>query len=449
MEIESSLLGPEINEIIGRGTRNIIEVEHSIILHTVDKDIELDKVASVEFKEDYNGNYSDEIYVEVFCPMGDFVKLIYPHRNNLEISVIKKVGSIKEAERYKCVLMNINENYGSGRYKEASHSDLNTNELKNLRCQCLDRAVEGIRLKTVEGVYRDHTLTELLVGLFHVEMNKVKINGVNVDPIINIMKLDNERKYNHIIVPSGMKLVDLPVYLQEKDYGLYNGHIGLYIKKYKLGTYFKKEYSEKKTNVFVYPLYNPEITKNSKNKLIIYNIPNYKYSMVENTYLIDDTNIKIIASEDSRKSNTGDDSFMDKGVGFISLDAKSVMRRPFEISQDGVNNNKSVSNNETYMKERSDGSMYRGHNKPTDNLYNLRSNYLKEHGDLIQITWGFSDTKYLLPGMAVIYVYLGDNNNVVRLNGVLQSHYTVYNQPSKKSTTILNIFVEKDKNEKA
>jgi hypothetical protein len=449
MEIESSLLGPEINDIIGKGTKNIIEIEHTVVLHTVDKDIELDMVASVEFKEDYNGNYSDEIYVEVFCPMGDFVKLIYPYRNNLEISVIKKVGTVKEAERYKCVLTNINENYGSGRYKEASHSDLNTNEMKNLRCQCLDRSVEGIRLKTVEGVYRDHTLTELLVGLFHVELNKVKINGVNIEPIINIMKADNERKYNHIIVPSGMKLVDLPVYLQEKDYGIYNGHIGLYIKKYKLGTYFKKEFSEKKTNVFIYPLYNPEITKNSKNKLIIYNIPNYKYSMVENTYLIDGDNIKIIASEDSRKSNTGDDTFMDKGVGFISLDAKSVMRRPFEINPDGVSNNKNQSNNETYMKERSDGSMYRGHNKPTDNLYNLRSNYLKEQGDLIQITWGFSDTKYLLPGMAIIYVYLGDNNDVIRLNGVLQSHYTIYNQPSKKSTTILNIFVEKDKNERA
>ena len=44
MEIESSLLGPEINEIIGRGTRNIIEVTHTVILHTKDSDIELSKV---------------------------------------------------------------------------------------------------------------------------------------------------------------------------------------------------------------------------------------------------------------------------------------------------------------------------------------------------------------------------------------------------------------------
>ena len=447
MEIESSLLGPEINEIIGRGTRNIIEVTHTVILHTKDNDIELDKVATVEFKEDYNGNYSDEVYVDVFCPMGDFVKLIYPYRNNLEISVIKIRGTTKEAERYKCVLLNINENYGSGRYKEASQADLNTNEMKSLRCQCLDRAVEGIRLKTVEGVYRDHTISEILTALFYVELNKVKINGVPVDPLINMMKADNERVYNHIVVPSGMKLIDLPTYLQEKDYGVYNGHIGVYIKKYKIGTYFNSKDAEKKTNVFIYPLYNPEITKALKNKLIIYNIPNYKYAMVENTYLIDNDNIKIIASEDSRKSNSGDDSFMDKGVGFISLDAKSVMRRPFDINEDGVVTNKNKSNNESYIKERSDGSMFRGYNKPTDNLYNLRSNYLKEHGDMIQVKWGFSDTKYLLPGMPVIYVYLGDNNNVVRLNGVLQSHYTIYGQATKKASSILNIFVEKDKNE--
>lgn len=449
MEIESSLLGPEINEIIGKGTTNIIEVTHTIIIHTVNNDIELSRVATVESKEDYNGNYSDEVYVDVFCHMGDFVKLIYPFRNNLEISVIKIKGNTKEAERYKCVLLNINEDYSSGKYKEASQEDLNINELKSLRCQCLDRAVEGILLKTVEGVYRDHVISEILTALFHVELTKVKINGVPVDPIINMVKADNERKYNHVIVPSGMKLVDLPVYLQEKDYGIYNGHIGLYIKKYKLGTYFNTKDAEKKTNVFIYPLYNTEITKDLKNKLIIYNIPNYKYSMVENTYLIDNDNIKIIASEDSRKSNSGDDSFMDKGVGFISLDAKSVMRRPFDINEGEVVSSKNKSNNESYMKDRSDGSMYRGYNKPTDNLYNLRSNYLKEHGDLIQVKWGFSDTKYLLPGMPVIYAYLGDNNNVIRLNGILQSHYTLYSQATKKSSTILNIFVEKDKNENA
>lgn len=448
MEIESSLLGPEINQIIGKKETNSNSIEHEVIIHTVDNEIIITRLISIEFKEDYNTNYSDEIYIELLCPMGDFVKLIYPYRNNLEISVIRKFNNTKELDRYKLVLLNINDNYGSGKYKEMSLEELNKNEAKNLRCQCIDRSVEAIRLKTVEGVFREHTIGEILTGLFHIELLNIKVNGSPIDPLINMIKADNERIYNHVIVPSGTKLVDLPVFLQERDYGIYNGHIGFYIKNYKTGTYFNKAQSDKKINVFIYPLYNPEVAlRNNNHKLIIYNVPNFKYSMVENTYLIDNDNIKIIASEDSRKTNTGDDVYMDEGVGFVSLDAKTVMRRPFEITEQGVINSKSGANNEAYMKERSDGAMYRGYNKPTDNLYKLRSNYLKHNGDIIQVKWNFSNAKYLIPGMPVIYAYLGDNNNVIRLNGVLQSHYTLYNQTSKMSTTILIIFVEKNKDE--
>lgn len=448
MDIEKSLLGPEVNRIIGKKeNNNTNEVYHEIILHTVKNDIPITRIIDLEVLEDYNNNYAEERFVEALCPMGDLVKFIYPHRNNLEISIIKILGGVRELNRYKLVVNNIDEKFGSGLYKNLSYKELNEREAFKLKGQCIDLAIEASRLKNVEGIYRDIDVSSLMVGLIHEKLQEIKVNGQPIKPFINIIDVDNKRLYKHIMIPSGTKLIDLATYIQETDYGVYNGHIGFYATKMKMGTEFNRSEANKELNTFIYPLYRVKDIEKANNKLIIYNIPNIKYSMVENTYIIDGNDIRIISTEDSKKLNTGDTEFMDKGVGYTMLDPNLVMNRPVAVNEKEVINDMSYNNKDTFMKERSDGAHYRQHRRPDDNQYEIRSNYLKEDGDLLQIKWNFSNTKYLLPGMAIVYTYLGDNNDVIRLNGILQSHYTVYNQSSKMASTILNIHVEKDKNE--
>jgi len=452
VEIEKSLIGEEVDRIVKKNDNNTNEVVYEIILHTEDEDLVVDKITTVEVMKDYNANIGSYIYVDFLLPMGDLVKHVYPYRNNVEISLIEVVNGRKDLNRYKILFLNLNEDYGSGRYKNQTKEQLNEQEYVTVRGQCVDRAVEAIRLKRISGIYRNVKPGDLVKGLFVNETKDIMVNGAPIKISVTLKNEDNTREYEHIIIPNGTKLIDLPTYLQETDYGLFNGHVGLFMERYRKGTYFNRcdldgSPCKNVMSVSVFPLYKPDISANAKHKLIIYGVPNIKYSQVENTYLIENEDIHIISNDDSKKINKGDTDFTDKGVGYVVLDVNKVMHRPVDVLEPEVINTKNSVNIENYLKDKRDGSMYRTVKEPTDNLYHMRSDYMKLNGDMLQLKWNFSNPKYLLPGMSVIYVYLGDDNNVIRVNGVLQSHYTLCNVSSKMRSTILNVFIEKDKDE--
>ena len=451
MSIEKTLIGSEVQEILGT-PNGAIGIVYEIIIHTVNDDIKIDKLKTVEVMKDYNVNIGSYIYIDALVPMGDMVKDIYPYRNNLEVSLIEIDGTKKSAKRYKLILLNVNEDLGSGRYKKLTRKELNDSEALNITGQCLDRDLEAIRLKSVSGIFRSLTVSELIKGLFLDEVKKVKVNGNVIDLTITMVGENNDRVYEHIIVPNGTKLIDLPTYLQETKYGVYNGSIGLFIEHYRKGTYFK-ECSDANgecvdvLNISIYPLYRTDVVEDAKHKLIIYGIPDVKYSQIENTYMIDGADIKIISNDDSKKINESDTIFADVGTGYINLDVAKVMHRPVAVTEKAVFNSSDVTNTKSNIKERTDASAYKVVKNPTDNLYNVRSSYLKANGDMFQLQWKFSDAKYLLPGMAVIYIYLGSDNEVKRVNGVLQSHFSLCNVSSKMTNSILNIFLERSPDE--
>ena len=454
MDIDQTLLGSEVADILYKKDSVVDNNEYSIVINTTEHDIEIEYLNTIDIMEDYCNNHAAVINVEFMMYMGDLMKLVYPYRNNLEITIIKQVFKNVTTETYKLVLTNINENFASGRYKNVDFDTLNKEETFLVKGQCLNLAVEAVRLKKVDGIYRDVTVDKVLKGLMYDMFTKVKSKGQDLKPYITMYKADNENEYKHVIIPVGTRITELPYYLQETDYGIYNGHIGFYISKYRKHTYLNRcdigEGSlpcDEVLTVHIYPLYNTDIHKAEKNKLIVYSIPDRKYEHIENTYLVDGDNLRILSSDNSKKINVGDSSFMSGSVGYVTLDPNLVMHRPVEILEPEVISTKNDINIEHYLKDREDTSMFRETLEIDDNFYNSRSEYLKHNGDLIQIQWKYSNVKYLVPGMAVSYVFLGDNNNVVRLNGVLHSHYTLYNVPAKTSNTILNIFIEKDPDE--
>jgi len=451
MSVEKSLIGPDVLDILG--TPNPTKkITFELIIHTIEDDIVIDKLKTVEIMKDYNVNIGSYIYIDALVPMGDVVKDIYPYRNNLEASVIRVVGDYKSVTRYKLILLNVNDELGSGKYKKLTRAELNETETLNITGQCLDRNVEAIRLKAISGIFRQLSVAELLKGLFVEEIKKISVNGNSIDLRVTMTPENNDRTYEHIIVPNGTKLIDLPTYLQDTKYGVYNGNIGLFMEKYRKKTYFNtcdetKGECEDIFNVSFYPLYRTDVVDTAKHKLIIYGIPDHKYSQIENTYMVDGDDLKVISNDNSKKSNKSDTEFADKATGYINLKVNDLMHRPVEVTPDKVINTYAKINDEALLKKKSDASAYKVVKDPTDNLFKIRSDYLKVNGDLFQMQWNFSDPRYLLPGMAVIYIYLGSDNEVKRLNGVLQSHYSLCNNSSKMMNTILNVFLEKSPDE--
>lgn len=405
---------------------------YDAIIHTDEYDMKVMLIINIEFDNDFANNVGEYIFIDMVMPMGDVVKHIYPKRNNLEITINKNINENIITKRYKFVALNIDENMASNRYQSKSLEDLNKEELMGLSGQCLDRGLEIIRTLNFTGIYRDVTPETLLKLAFTTNLSNIRAGGETITQTLDIVEPDNDRIYDHLIIPNGTKLVDLPSYLQEAAVGVYNASLGLYIKKY-----------NDINTTSIYPLYNTNVVRNNLPVLIVYSIPSIQFSYIENTYLLEAGDLYIITSEDKKHIDLGDTAYMNDGVGYVAVKSTRILNNPV-LTENGTSyNNVNELVTSKHSKTRKDGIIYSKYGEITDNLYNQRSQNVAQSGTILQLRWSSSNDTYLRPGMKVKYTFIRDNK-VVIIDGVLHGYYSLFNNTAKKTNTLLNIFLSKD-----
>jgi len=440
MDIDTSLLGPEVNQIIHSPSQKTQKTTVDVYLSTIDYDVTIAEVASVEVLKDYNSNITDYIVVEILLPMGDFVKEIYPQRNNLEMTIVTARGTKSSEQRYKAVILGSSEGVIGSRYTNTSRRELNKNEYARVRLQCINRQVEVLRSVSASGIFRDSTVLDVINSTLTADIKDNLVVGESINPAMSITTPNNDRLYDHILVPSGTNVLDIPSFLQNTVYGVYNGNIGTYLATYNDRKNGVDNYID---TIFVYPLYNTELAAVGTKNLVIYAVPNKKYEMIDNTYIIDGDSIKILAGDSSKLIDDGESSYMNTGSGFNTLDSNSVMNRALTVTEEGVVADPEATVVASSIAERDDGMNFAPSKDATDNMYRLRSEIMRNSGSLLQMEWRFSNDEHLYPGMPVVYVFLDGDSNVVRLNGVLQSVYSLTNVSKEMTVSILNIFLDK------
>lgn len=456
VNVFDSLLGQDILEVVGKSDNNTGNVTYTVTLHSEDDDFIVDKLISIQTKADYKGNITDEIVIEFMFGMGDLVKSLYPRRNNLEATITKELGSQSFTGKYKLVLLNVNNKISSGSYRQKSRKELNDNEQARVQGQCLPIFVERLRLATINGIYKDvdlYTFFHFIFG-WHFNGDKSSITEDEVTVAVNIAKPDNTRVYRQILIPDGSRLIDLPMYMQDTDYGIYNGDVGFYIYRNRDKSYFYRcddpnvtsddEPCTNRDTVNMFPLYDTDRVDDADFKMVIYAVPTMEVKLADNTYRVVGNELRIVASDDSEKQSRDGAVYMDQGIGYKMLDPNAVLNKPVVVTESEILHGRSLTVEESYMLDRADGSHARPYIKPTDNQYKVRSKYLANNGSNIQIKWLKSNTVYLVPGMGVVYMYLGDNNDVIRVNGILHGYFSTYNASTNEVATILNIFLSKD-----
>ena len=431
-----SLLDLDINTIIGYNEMNPSEYYYTVSLNTTEFDIPISLLESVEILRDYGTNIGDQLTVTFRVGMGDFIKDIYPNRDNLEMTVTMNVGTESYTEKYKFVTTNNNSNVYGTRLTSQGRDELNAQEQTIVEGQCVSRLVEQLRTTYVDGVYANHDVMSVIRSRLKQHIVSVKIGGVIQEVNIDIYTPDNDRVYDHIQVPTGTKLLDLPTLLHEGDYGVYNGNIGTYLQNYGIGP-------TRKNTIFVYPLYNISRYDTEDRKAIFYSSPSHKYQYVENTYMVDGKIIKIISNGNIKSMDAGENEYIDIGNSIVSSDPNSVMERNVIVKdKDSVSIKELNMSGESNSKKR-DNVNKQAYIKHDDNLYRHRSEVMATTMSLHQITWNFCNPEYLYPGMPVAYIYESSELGTVTLKGVLHSIYFRYDNATKSTTALVNVFVEK------
>ncbi len=425
------LIGQEVNRIINSKNDNL-GLDYDVTIHTPIGDVFVTMLETIEINSDYNNNFASVIYFNFIMASGDYRDFIVSNSGNLEATVTKfKKEEITYTETFKAILVNTDTDVSEvkGNYKS---ENLNRSSMIRGTIMLLSREIELMRGIKVDGVYPNTTLSKLMLYLFGKARNAT-INSIPIDLTVNLEEPNNDNEYGHIIIPTGIGYLDFPTFLQDTEYGVYNGDIGLFIKRQ-----LNKD-KENKLNLFTYPLCT--INKNPKRELFIYHTNNPYYDFIENTYMEMDNILKIVSTSEIVTLTPNENKNIDFGNAITSSDPYKLTNYNASVTNDKITYNKSNQVSSMEPGNRSDGMNIENYAGNEANLYKVRSRVNYQHYGHFQIRWNHSSPELLVPGMAVKFFYQkGDEIKV--LVGRLQRDFSLYSEATKTISTMLNILLK-------
>lgn len=418
-QIEDSALWADIRSIL-KSTSKSDRFEYRAMLHTEKVDLVITKLVSIDIIRDYVNNIGDSIQISFIMPLGDYVNKLYPYRDNLEFSLkkveLEEVSTVQKKnteaiiERFKAAfLYQANPNISTSEADMFDAESLNKMDIVEVKLQLLDRSLEPLRIKTVSGVYRKVTPKKLIHSVLAGESLQITVDGKPAIDGIDLVEPNNQETKEHIILPQGIHITALPTYLQEKMGGVYSGGIGTYLQTY-----------NKKKLWFVYPLFNTKRFDENVDKAVIYSVPKEKLMFGDRTYRKEANILHILATSNKIYKDTAETDYMNYGSGFRIADARSFMKKPVKITEEGPQGARVNLNHEVVITDRKDGLNYAPtiNESITSNPFREYSKVLARYVARLDLEWENSDFSLLYPGMPCKYVFL-QKEKIVELKGII------------------------------
>ena len=399
----------------------------SMIIHTDDRDLYPEVIIGADFTTDYDGSLTDDITTSVMLGLGDYRGLIHPSRDRLMITLIQDFNGKKIKKLYKAILLT-NHNVNSVRNNGYSDEFRNKTDMMEVVFQCINPVYSALKQLTVNGVVNNSNLETIIRHYMSREMAKITIDGEVVTPILDITPVHNTRVYTNVVIDDRVTLLDLPLFLQTR-YGLYNGGVGTYV-----------HVVDDKHVISIFPLYNSEYV-NDRYRMTLYlpDIP--MHADVNNkTVLLNDDELRVIGTSTSKRIDTGEVSDFDIGSGLKSVNSGQVMNRTYSKKNGVVYADRDVMI-DTQVEESSKALLATAkYNMNTDNLYAMRSMYIRNRAKMLSVQWNFSRPDYLVSGMGVevVQVFKG---KVIREKGILVSSHHNIDNTTNNCVTMLNILI--------
>ena len=421
----NSLLNEEVSSVID----NHLPDHHTVvsaIIHTEEKDFYPNNIICLEESNDYSKLTSVTI-LTVLMGILEYKKLLVKNRDNFQVSIYRDHNGKRIKNRYKGVLVTMPPDDMDVDISRLYSDNAVDGDLITVEIQCVSFLYSILKQISIGAAVNDTTVEDFIKYTLHSEMSKVKINNIQIKPNIDMIKAANTRKYTSLTIPQNVSLLDIPTFIQKKE-GVYNGDIGTYIHQ-----------KDGKDIISVYPLYNTDAVS-SGIRLAIYVSDVKGVSDLSNkTVVLDNDLLKIIVMSDIGRIDNGELSDYDVGGGFKSTNSNQILDRTYNKSG-GVLKADSTKMIDSQSNGSKNGMATVKMLGPTDNLYAVRSEVIKNKSKILQLQWNFSRPDYLVPAMGVdiIRVRYG---KIIREKAVLLSSFTKYDNKYKNSHTLLNVMI--------
>lgn len=432
---------------ISHSKQGLIKHTYSALIHIVEKDLAYQpiKVLGIDIERDYEHNLADVINCELAVSPGTWSDYIMPFVENLEISIIAEPVNFRapvSVTRYKAYCKTlVNFRKTDARLQNVNTETIDRMDIVKVEFQLVPLLMEKLLPLQIGTNVVNSNVTDALTSLLMGEATKLQgLDNADMLKGVDMVKADNETVYDNIPIPHGIKLLDLPLFLQKKLYGVYKQGMGHYIQT---GMWY------------IYP---KSRTKRNDDKTRFINIfisPKDFLKYTENTWTKEGNDLYIIAAlEGDSKDISTSTNTLNKGNGIRVLNPdlqttdesvkvagnKAIISRANNVSEVILNESKNGVVNAPFILNQKD-----------TNIYEQVSQVEARDGKLIGLVWHNSQADLVKPGSVVRVHYTDANvNQQVMLEGiVIKAHHYIHATSASvvstqySSVSALFVFVRK------
>ena len=422
MDYTKTALAKEVEKILTEGNYST-EFTYDIFLYVkkTNKTYLLPKMISIDVFRDYINNYTDKTVITAAITGGIYTHDIFPYKDGLDVLVrrtpVFNAGSKKDlsrqtlVERFTAVL--IDPVQPTVYEKETPNkSTLDLTNLMEIQFDCISKTAEELNMIIVGGVPRNVTGEQVIKSVLTNEAcqggndQNVIVKGVDMVPATNTEIRD------HIILPQGLKLIDLPNYIQNKAGGVYSTGLGYYLQE----RYW-----------YVYPAYDYTRINDTDRVITFLALPPRSLPSVEKTFRHNGKQVIAIATGNLDYTNDVDIKLRNMGNGVSFSVASTFMHNKITVGGNQAIADRGASNTEAKTIERSDTKTFMpvSNNPITDNAMAEFSRLAAGQAATISLLWQHSDPTQILPG-TLARVYYVDDGGVKDIVGsiIAVQHYT-------------------------
>jgi hypothetical protein len=411
--------------------------------------IPVHNVLRLQVAANYIEHFSDVIFYTMDMFKSNYFKLLKTNRKSLMLRVTKTecsyTGIINQNATSSSRLYDVALTNTTSEAVETRPGKLTGTEwddlggFHELTVQLIERGLNEFRNWDVPArVYKNCNLTTLLQGFMSTPLKSLDPN-MKVGYGCTIHPPDNDVKFFQRKIPAGIRIYKFPRHMQN-TVGVYGNGLASYLSN---------------SMWHVFPTHNVDRYTNGSKKMTIINVPRNEMMGNNNSYFLDanDDELYVYATGDTSHVDNSDRAMNKVGTGFTTVNPNNLL--------DGfVKNDKGtlvIPKGQNLMSVNFDSRSSDINNVKTSkpisgNRFNEASKITKSMVNTIVVTWEYSNTDLLYPGMPVKFIYK-NGETAHMLHGVLAGHHTEAITPMQsvtdhryKSTTQLILTVERASN---